>query len=448
MTRACVRSLAAAAPLRAAVGLFLSAAVAALAFATAHAQQGVPASVSIEVLRRLGGDRQVAWISVVDATGDPVAGVARSSVSAEHDGHPVDDLELTPYRDVYRTLRLTLVIDPELVRGDAAGGVRALLEDLGATAGDGDRITIRTVSASSRTIEGPLARAGELSSRLSDLAAGETSPRLWDALYDAVRNAARVPANQGTAVLLVTRGIESGSRHGSVDVLAVAGLGRRVVPIGALVLGSSGELENLTRLVARTGGGVRRVSSANDLGGLAAGMLRRARGSYRITYRVRDWDGSAESHVLGVTVQGPAGARPARLEYATADVTEPPFWRRPLLWVILSALVVVAGAAWLITRRTRLCRLVITRGDEQGCRYEIFGLPVTIGAAVGNDLTFPESEVSRNHAVMEKRGSGIELVDLNSENGTFVNGQRVTRRQLVRGDRVRLGGAVEMLFDS
>jgi hypothetical protein len=428
-----------------------AAALAALTLAApALAQQGVPSSVSIEVLRRVGGDRQVSWISVLDAAGDPVAGVTRGAVSVEHDGHPVDDLELTPYGDVYHSLRLTLVVDPELVRGDAASGMSALLQDLAAGAGESDRIVIRAVSGSSRTIEAPLSRASDLRDRLDALAAGETSPRLWDALYDAVRSAAHVPPSQGTAVILVTRGVESGSHHGSVDVLAVAGLGRRVVPIGVLVLGggSGSEIENLTRVVARTGGGVRRVSSAGDLGGQAAAMVRRARGSYRLTYRVRDWDGSAESHVLGVSVQGAAGARPARLEYATADVTEPPFWRRPLLWVILSALVVFAALVYLLTRRARMCRLVITRGDEQGCRYEIFGLPVTIGAAVGNDLTFPESEVSRNHAVMEKRGSGIELVDLNSENGTFVNGQRVSRRLLMRGDRVRLGAAVELMFES
>jgi pSer/pThr/pTyr-binding forkhead associated (FHA) protein len=66
---------------------------------------------------------------------------------------------------------------------------------------------------------------------------------------------------------------------------------------------------------------------------------------------------------------------------------------------------------------------------------------------VGNDLVFPEGRVSRNHAVLERRGSAIELSDLNSENGTFVNGDRITRRRLAQGDRIRLGGSVELTFE-
>jgi pSer/pThr/pTyr-binding forkhead associated (FHA) protein len=73
-----------------------------------------------------------------------------------------------------------------------------------------------------------------------------------------------------------------------------------------------------------------------------------------------------------------------------------------------------------------VCRLVVRSGEEAGCSFEIFGLPVTLGAAVGNDLVFPDARMSRNHAVLERRGSSVELADLNSENGTFVNGDRIT----------------------
>ena len=45
--------------------------------------------------------------------------------------------------------------------------------------------------------------------------------------------------------------------------------------------------------------------------------------------------------------------------------------------------------------------------------------------------------------MFEKRGSTIELLDSNSENGTFVNGHKVSRHRVARGDRVRLGEAVE-----
>jgi pSer/pThr/pTyr-binding forkhead associated (FHA) protein len=88
--------------------------------------------------------------------------------------------------------------------------------------------------------------------------------------------------------------------------------------------------------------------------------------------------------------------------------------------------------------------VVVLNGDEKGCSYELFATPVTLGAAVGNDLSFDDDLVSRNHAVFERRGSAVELVDLNSENGTFVNGDRISRRRLSKGDRVSLGGAIDL----
>ena len=221
------------------------------------------------------------------------------------------------------------------------------------------------------------------------------------------------------------------------------------MPIAALLIGAGdgGEVDRLSRLVARTGGVVRKLDSSGDLPNAGTALVRRLLGSYRLRYHLADWDAGLEHHVLGVSVQGAAGPREAKLEYATADVVGPPWWRQPLLWVILGAFLLAGAVAALALRRSRLCRLVVSSGEEKGCSYEIFGLPVTLGAAVGNDLTFPEQRVSRNHAVLERRGSGIELVDLNSENGTFMNGERVTRRRLVKGDRIRIGGAVELQYE-
>jgi hypothetical protein len=134
-------------------------------------------------------------------------------------------------------------------------------------------------------------------------------------------------------------------------------------------------------------------------------------------------------------------------DFATADVLTLPWWRQPLPWLIAVTLLALGGLGTLVLRPRRLCQLVVDSGAERGCSYEVYATPITLGAAVGNDLTLSEARVSRNHAVLERRGRGIELVDLNSENGTFVNGDRVTRRILVRGDRISLGGAVEMIFE-
>ena len=63
-----------------------------------------------------------------------------------------------------------------------------------------------------------------------------------------------------------------------------------------------------------------------------------------------------------------------------------------------------------------------------------------IGRDTHNDLVLPDLDVSKHHAELRKSPTGsYEIVDLNSYNGTYVNGQRVTTRQLTEHDLVSIG---------
>jgi hypothetical protein len=66
---------------------------------------------------------------------------------------------------------------------------------------------------------------------------------------------------------------------------------------------------------------------------------------------------------------------------------------------------------------------------------------MTLGADPANDLTLPaDPTVSRLHAVLERYGADWCVRDLDSRNGTFVNGQRVWRERPLRpGDELRVG---------
>ncbi len=64
----------------------------------------------------------------------------------------------------------------------------------------------------------------------------------------------------------------------------------------------------------------------------------------------------------------------------------------------------------------------------------------TIGRDPANDIVLPDLMVSRSHAELLVHGPGTyEIVDLDSHNGTFVNGRRVYRVELQVGDQVRIG---------
>ena len=65
-----------------------------------------------------------------------------------------------------------------------------------------------------------------------------------------------------------------------------------------------------------------------------------------------------------------------------------------------------------------------------------------IGRAPDNEVTVSDLGVSRYHAELRQAGpGGYEIVDLNSHNGTFVNGQRVTSAALTEADIVAVGPA-------
>lgn len=64
---------------------------------------------------------------------------------------------------------------------------------------------------------------------------------------------------------------------------------------------------------------------------------------------------------------------------------------------------------------------------------------VLIGRGSWCDLVIPGDTVSRRHAELFFREGGWILVDLDSTNGTYINGARVHRAQLLPGDRVRFG---------
>lgn len=63
-----------------------------------------------------------------------------------------------------------------------------------------------------------------------------------------------------------------------------------------------------------------------------------------------------------------------------------------------------------------------------------------IGRAIGSDLQLPQASVSRRHAELEQQADGAwRLIDLDSKNGSFVDGARITDTVLARSAWLRFG---------
>ncbi len=64
---------------------------------------------------------------------------------------------------------------------------------------------------------------------------------------------------------------------------------------------------------------------------------------------------------------------------------------------------------------------------------------LTIGRALKNDLAVPDGIMSREHAVLKNTPDGFSVIDLNSQNGVFVNSTPIKERLLKHGDRLCIG---------
>jgi predicted component of type VI protein secretion system len=82
--------------------------------------------------------------------------------------------------------------------------------------------------------------------------------------------------------------------------------------------------------------------------------------------------------------------------------------------------------------------VVVTSGPETGRRVEL-DLEVAIGRQ-DTDLVVEDPEVSRRHAVLRRSDGSVIVEDLDSTNGTFVNGERIRSPIAVGpGDQIRVG---------
>ncbi len=83
--------------------------------------------------------------------------------------------------------------------------------------------------------------------------------------------------------------------------------------------------------------------------------------------------------------------------------------------------------------------LVIKSGQGKSRKFELTEDVTRIGRKSGNDLVLDHEVVSGSHVEIRKKGSSYFLIDLESTNGTFVNGNPVRKVELRDRDRIEIG---------
>ena len=94
-----------------------------------------------------------------------------------------------------------------------------------------------------------------------------------------------------------------------------------------------------------------------------------------------------------------------------------------------------------------LVTLRVLDGSDRGRVYESLDTPVSIGREEGNSVQLNDERVSRFHVKIQDDHDRLVLTDLESTNGTKVNGEAVQLRILRVGDTICVGRSV-LLFGS
>ena len=87
-------------------------------------------------------------------------------------------------------------------------------------------------------------------------------------------------------------------------------------------------------------------------------------------------------------------------------------------------------------------RLQVTAGPLADSTYFLTDAEIRIGRDPSNSLAISDLSLSRRHCLLGQEKDGYRIRDLDSRNGTFVNGEAVSERRLNHGDQIAVGDSV------
>ena len=92
-------------------------------------------------------------------------------------------------------------------------------------------------------------------------------------------------------------------------------------------------------------------------------------------------------------------------------------------------------------------RLVAQSPEFAGKSIDLSGAEITVGRIADNKIQIEHASVSGHHAVLKLDAMDYVIKDMDSTNGSRINGERITEQKLRRNDILRLGN-IELIYDS
>jgi len=391
------------------------------------------------------------YFRVLSALGLPVRELkaADFEVWQEQERIPDDLLELAALRASGARIAAVVALDASgSMKGEAFAKAKeaslALLELMDPE----DPVAVVTFADEVNTVVGfgePRSQARKALRELEiDLPKGQHT-HLLDGVHRAVELIRASPTlPRRSFVVVLSDGEDEGSETTADAVVKLANGIEDEPPILLFAIGYVGRsreesMNALQQLAGRAGGDFMRADTAASLQDFFDAIANQVLSSYVIRFPA-DLDG--ERHTLRLNFRGLS---------ATRQVTYPDLGSS--LWPMLGALAAAAALAGLGAllfqwrARASAGRLEVVSGANAGAVVMLRAGKTRLGACEDNDLILTDTTVSRYHAEILVDGRRIEIEDLHSTNGTFVNGGPVQRRQRIRpGDRIALAD-VELRFE-
>lgn len=436
--------------------IFISAVVIAVTLATTPVRAQTDDALDMRKVEQLHLDDAFAgrdegravelYLRALTRYGEPVANLRRVDLVVRDNGERVDteDIEAETLGKSGLGMSCVLAIDnSRTMTGEPFERARsAALEFLGLMESR-DSVAVVTFSDTPRVVAPFTASRADAKLQIQGLEVDRES--LTTAFYDGVAKSVeliRLGANlpRRALVIVFSDGKDAGSARSLEQVIESAkGTDRNppvlVFSIGYPRFGDEG-LENLRKLSEQTGGGFLEAKSTVHLSTFFTEVWRSMNESYVVRYR-GDLDG--EPHEITVELEGQSDTHTAQFPHRSSPI-----------WLYLAAVVPLVGATaalglW-VARWSSPGKLIVVAGPVVGEVFRLHGAKTRIGALADNEIVLPFDTVSRRHAAVHVYRGRVEIEDLNSANGTQVNGKPIQSAPLKPGDRIRLAD-VELVYE-
>ena len=424
----------------------LAFALALLVATTVHAGDRVERLQLDEVVASPDGGRDVElYLRVETRYGEPVEALAAADVAVRDNGKlvPAGDVELARLHDAGRGATIALALDvSRTMQGEpfeqARSSALAYLDRMGPK----DRLAVVAFSDRVDVLVSFKDSQAQARERLRALEVNRTALTtvLFDATFkavDMIRRGKKLPHR--SFVVVFSDGKDDGSRATLDELIdrAAGEPGKARIPVFTIGFDrfGGGSLKSLLKLSRGTSAEAFFAQSEGLVASYFDEIWRQMLHSYVLRYPA-DLDGGHHSIEVRIGDQS-----------ATQSVTYPEQGSGWTLWIVAAAMLGAVATAFLYRRRpTSAGRLIFLEGPRKGESVMLGKPQLSIGALPDNDIVVPSPAVSRYHAQIHCRGRNVEIKDVGSSNGTYVNGAHVRTCPLEPGDRVRIGD-VDLVYE-